>query len=40
MIRPRQVKRHHRNLVTIQPPIAACQTRLRSIVTVDCGDLT
>jgi hypothetical protein len=26
MIRPRQVRRHHRNLVTSQPPIAACLT--------------
>src|SRR6478609_9631038 len=26
MIRPRRVRRHHRNPVTIQPPIAACLT--------------
>src|SRR4029077_18641761 len=29
MVRRRQVRRHHPNLVTIQPPIAACRTRLR-----------
>jgi hypothetical protein len=27
MVRPRQVRRHHRNLVTTQPPTAACRTR-------------
>ena len=33
MVRPRQVRRHHRNLVTIQPPIAARRTRLRGCLT-------
>jgi hypothetical protein len=33
MVRRRQVRRHHRNPVTIQPPIAACPARLRGCLT-------
>jgi len=33
MVRPPQVRRHHRNLVTIQPPITACRTHLRGCLT-------
>ncbi len=28
MVRRRQVRRHHRNLVIIRPPISTCRTRL------------
>ena len=33
MVRRRQVRRHHRNLVIIQPPVAACRARLRGCLT-------
>jgi hypothetical protein len=29
----RQVRRHHRDLVTIQPPVTACRTRPRGCLT-------